>query len=120
MKLTRALESHLEEILLVLRIASKPDHEHRGGVASRGRTNAAEVLSFLGSSPGQAYTSKEIHEATGLPRASVGVVLSRLENRGFGGEYWSVATDEAVDETLDSMRTAQTVSHRFELEAPDE
>jgi len=106
----------------MLWMASETNHEHRGIATSRGRTNAAAVLSFLASSLGRAYTSKEIHEATGLPRGSVGVVLSQLENRGLvrhRGEYWAIAVDEAVEKTLSSMRAAQVATDRFGQEDPD-
>jgi hypothetical protein len=41
-----------------------------------GRMNAEQILGFLAPSPDQAYTPKEIHEATGIPRGSVGVVFA--------------------------------------------
>ena len=41
-----------------------------------GRMNAEQILGFLATSPDQAYTPKEIHEATGIPRGSVGVVFA--------------------------------------------
>jgi len=50
-------------------------------------------------------------------------VRSRLEDRGLvkhRGDYWAVAADAAVETTLDSMRTARTVSDRFGPEDPDE
>lgn len=101
------------------RFETDPEEE----LNAQGRTNAAEILSFLASSPDRAYTPKEIHEATGLPRGSVGVVLSRLEDRGLvrhRGEYWAIANDEAVEKTLSSMRAAQAASDRFGPEDPDE
>lgn len=67
-----------------------------------GRTNAETLLAFLADSPDKAFTPKEIHEATDVPRGSVGVVLSRLEDRGLvrhRGDYWAITDD---DERLQS------------------
>ncbi|CCQ33243.1 MarR family transcriptional regulator [Halorhabdus tiamatea] len=88
-----------------------------------GRTNAEEILSFLASSPDQAYTPKEIHEATEVKRGSVGVVLSRLEERGLlrhRGDYWAIAADADVEKTLSSMSTARAASERLGVEDTDE
>jgi len=101
------------------RFESDPEEE----LKQQGGTNAEVILSFLASSPDKAYTPKEIHEATEIPRGSVGVVLSRLENRGLvrhRGDYWAVATGEDVEQTLNSMRTANTVTDRLGDEDPRE
>ena len=101
------------------RFESDPEEE----LKQQGGTNAEVILSFLASSPDKAYTPKEIHEATEIPRGSVGVVLSRLENRGLvrhRGDYWAVATGEDVEQTLNSMRTANTVTDRVGDEDPRE
>ena len=88
-----------------------------------GQTNAEEILSFLASSPEKAFTPKEIHEATEVPRGSVGVVLSRLEGRGLvrhRGEYWAIGDDEEIEETTTALATARTATDRFGPEDPDE
>lgn len=88
-----------------------------------GRTNAEEILSFLASSPDQAFTPKEIHNGTDVARGSVGVVLSRLEDRGLvrhRGEYWAIADDEDVETTLSAMATARAATDRLGPEDPDE
>lgn len=88
-----------------------------------GQTNAEEILSFLASSPDQAYTPKEIHEATGIARGSVGVVLSRLEDRELvrhRGEYWAIADGEDVEKTLSAMATARAATDQLGSEDPDE
>lgn len=88
-----------------------------------GRTNAEAILGFLASSPEQAYTPKEIHEGTDIPRGSVGVVLSRLEEKGYvrhRGDYWAIADDEDVEKTLAGMATARTATDRLGPEDPDE
>ncbi|MBX0287051.1 MarR family transcriptional regulator [Haloarcula salinisoli] len=88
-----------------------------------GPTNAEEILGFLATHPGQAYTPKEIHEATAVARGSVGVVLSRLEERGLvrhRGDYWALGDVEDVETTLSSLGVARTVTERFGPEDPDE
>ncbi|WP_254864767.1 MarR family transcriptional regulator [Halovivax gelatinilyticus] len=90
---------------------------------ARGRTNAAEILSFLATSPDRAFTPKEIHDATGVARGSVGVVLSRLEDRDLvrhRGDYWAIGDVDDVETTLSSIRTAQAATDRFGPEDPDE
>lgn len=62
-------------------------------------TQPHTILSFLKTNDEQAFTQTEIHEATNIPRGSVGVVLSRLEERGLvrhRGRYWAVAEDERL------------------------
>jgi DNA-binding transcriptional ArsR family regulator len=90
---------------------------------SGGTTNAGAILSFLASRPDQAFTPKEIHIATDVARGSVGVVLSRLEDRGLvrhRGEYWAVADVDDVEKTLSAMGTARAVTERFGPEDPEE
>ena len=102
----------------IKRFEERPTEELRAS----GRTNAEEILSFLSSSPEQAYTPKEIHKATGVKRGSVGVVLSRLEERGLlrhRGDYWAIADDADVAKTLSAMSTARTASDRLGPEDPD-
>jgi predicted transcriptional regulator of viral defense system len=88
-----------------------------------GRTNAEEILAFLASAPEQAFTPKEIHEGTDVARGSVGVVLSRLEERGLlrhRGEYWAIAADKDVEKTLSALSTARAATDRLGQEDPDE
>ncbi|MFY4814582.1 MarR family transcriptional regulator [Haloarcula sp. AONF1] len=90
---------------------------------SGGRTNAEDILSFLVTHPEQAYTPKEIHEATDVARGSVGVVLSRLEERDLvrhRGEYWAISDAEDIDKTLSAMTTARAATDRLGSEDPDE
>jgi len=101
------------------RFEEDPVEELRAG----GRTNAEEILAFLSSSPAQAYTPKEIHERTGVARGSVGVVLSRLEERGLvrhRGEYWAIADDEDIEKTLSAMAAARAATDRLGPEDPEE
>lgn len=86
-------------------------------------TNAEEILGFLASHAEKAFTPKEIHERTDVARGSVGVVLSRLEERGLvrhRGSYWAIADDEDIDETLTAIATARAATDRFGPEDPDE
>lgn len=62
-------------------------------------TQPYEILKFLAENDDKAFTQKEIHEATGIKRGSVGAVLSRLEERGLvrhRGKYWTVEKDERL------------------------
>lgn len=88
-----------------------------------GPTNAERVLAFLDGHDDQAFTPKEIREATGVPRGSIGVVLSRLEDRGLvrhRGEYWAVAPDADIDVALTSAGVARSASGRLGSEDPAE
>jgi len=62
-------------------------------------TQPHTVLTFLATNDEQAFTQTEIHEATDIPRGSVGVVLSRLEDRGLvrhQGRYWAIGDDDRL------------------------
>lgn len=101
------------------RFEKGPAEELRAG----GQSNAEEILTFLASSPDQAYTPKEIHDATGVARGSVGVVLSRMEDRGLvrhRGEYWAIADVENIEKTLNAMTTARAATDQLGSEDPDE
>lgn len=101
------------------RFEEDPPEELRAG----GRTNAEEILAFLGSAPDQAFTPKEVHEVTDVPRGSVGVVLSRLEERGLvrhRGEYWAIAADVDVEKTLSALSTTRAATDRLGEESPDD
>ena len=90
---------------------------------SSGQTNGETILAFLAEHAEQAYTPKEIHEATSVPRGSVGVVLSRLEDRGMvrhRGDYWAIADVEDLDVTLSSLATARAAADRLGSEDPDD
>ena len=92
-------------------------------LSAGGRTNAETLLAFLADAPDKAFTPKEIHEATDVPRGSVGVVLARLEDRGLvrhRGDYWAIADAADVEKTLSALSTAQTATDRFGAENPDE
>jgi hypothetical protein len=97
------------------------EQHSEGSLREAGRTNAEQILSFLAANPEHAYTPKEIHTAIDVPRGSVGVVLSRLEDRDLvrhRGEYWAIGTAEDIDTTLQAMATAQTATDRLGDEDP--
>ncbi len=94
-------------------------------LAARGEelTNAEQILSFLAAHDDQAFTPKEIRVATDVPRGSVGVVLSRLEESGLvrhRGEYWAAGDPEAIDRELTAAATARAAADRFGPEDPEE
>lgn len=101
------------------RFEDGPEEALRAG----GPTNAEAILGFLARHADQAFTPKEIYEATDVSRGSVGVVLSRLEERDLvrhRGEYWAVSREADVDTTLTALSTARTASERFGPEDPEE
>lgn len=62
-------------------------------------TQPYEVLKFLAENNNQAFTQKEIHQATDIKSGSVGAVLSRLEEKGLvrhKGKYWTVEKDDRL------------------------
>ena len=99
------------------------EYEPEEALRAGGPTNAERILSFLASNAEQAFTPGEIHDGTDVPRGSVGVVLSRLEERDLvrhRGEYWAVAEDADVGTTITSMATARAATERLGPEDPDE
>lgn len=88
-----------------------------------GRTNAEDILAFLASNPDQADLPTEIHEKTGVAHGSVGVVLSRFEERDLvrhRGEYWAIGNVVDVDTTLRALATARAATDRLGPEDPEE
>lgn len=62
-------------------------------------TQPYRILHFLAEHSDQAFTQREIHEATDIKRGSVGAVLSRLEDRGLvrhRGRYWAITEDDRL------------------------
>lgn len=75
-------------------------------------SNAYTILEFLAEHPETGFSPKEIHEATGIPRGSVGTTLGRLEDRGLVRHkepYWAVDPHgiEAYEEILVSVQAAE-------------
>lgn len=62
-------------------------------------TQPYRILHFLAEHADKAFTQTEIHEGTGINRSSVGVVLSRLAERGLvkhKGKYWTIGDDDRL------------------------
>lgn len=62
-------------------------------------TQPYQILNFLAEHSDKAFTQTEIHEGTGINRSSVGVALSRLEDRALvihKGKYWTIEADDRV------------------------
>ena len=75
-------------------------------------TQSYTVLRFLAANDEKAFTQTEIHGRTDIPRSSVGVVLSRLENRGLvrhRRRYWAIAEDDRLA-TLAAQHGASAAS----------
>jgi DNA-binding IclR family transcriptional regulator len=88
-----------------------------------GPTNAEGILTFLASNADKAFTPKEIHVETDIPRGSVGAVLSRLEERGLvrhRGEYWAIDDTAEIEKTVTAISTARAATDRLGREVPDE
>lgn len=101
------------------RFHTAPEDELQAG----GPTNGELVLSFLAANSERAFTPSEIREAVDVPRGSIGVVLSRLEDRGLvehRGEYWAVADEDDAATTLQAAATGRAASARFGGEDPDD
>lgn len=81
-------------------------------------TQPYTILTFLTGNDEQAFTQTEIHEATEIPRGSVGVVLSRLEEQGLvrhRGRYWAIAKDErlAAFAAQDAASSSSTIDDYY-------
>jgi DNA-binding transcriptional ArsR family regulator len=73
-----------------------PD-DAEGRIRLTGGTNAQTILEFLVARPERGFTPKEISEATGVPRGSVGTTLARLEERDLVRHkepYWAIGEDD--------------------------
>lgn len=89
---------------------------------SRGRldlsegTNAGTILAFLADHPGLGFSPKEIHEATGVARGSVGPTLRRLAEHGLvdhKGDYWAVADDDRLARIVGVALSMDAVEERL-------
>lgn len=85
-------------------------------------SNAHRILSFLADHPDQGFTPKELHEATGVKRGSVGKSLQRLEARQLvrhAEPYWAIAEDDRVGTYLGMLTSLETVADREGTEDDD-
>lgn len=79
-------------------------------------TNARRILSFLAEHAGIGFTPKEINEATGVPRGSVGPTLRRLAEHGFvrhKGEYWAAVDDDRLAAIASVALSMDSVEERL-------
>lgn len=79
-------------------------------------TNAHRILSFLVDHADLGFTPKEIHEATGVARGSVGPTLRRLAEHGFvrhKGEYWAAVADDRLASIAGVALAMDAVEERF-------
>jgi DNA-binding transcriptional regulator GbsR (MarR family) len=86
-------------------------------------TNAATIMQFLSQHPEQGFTPKEIHEATGVKRGSVGVVLHRLEKRDLVrhvDHYWTLGDDQHLATYAAMYHSMEALNDRFGEEDIDE
>lgn len=86
-------------------------------------TNAATIMQFLAQHSEQGFTPKEIHEATGVKRGSVGVVLHRLEKRDLVrhvDHYWTLGDDQHLATYAAMYHSMGTLNDHFGEEDIDE
>ncbi len=72
-------------------------------------TNKGRILAFLAANPEQAYRPREVAEATGVNRNSVGTVLGRLRDDGLissNGGYYAVEEERPVATFVEVLRNA--------------
>ena len=78
-------------------------------------SSAYTILAFLATHPETGFSPKEIHEATGLSRGSIGTTLRRLEDRGLVRHkepYWAIDRrgTEAYEGVLTSLRRIEALT----------
>jgi len=86
-------------------------------------TNADTIIQFLMQNSEQGFTPKEIHEATGVKRGSVGVVLHRLEKRDLVrhvDHYWTLGEDHHLATYAAMYHSMDALNDRFGEEDIDE
>lgn len=78
-------------------------------------SNAHRILAYLAEHPEQGFTPKELQEATGVARGSVGKTLQRLEERQLvrhAEPYWAIAEDDRVGEYLGMLSSLEAITAR--------
>lgn len=88
----------------------------RGRIDLSEDTNASAILAFLAEHPDLGFTPKEIHEATGVARGSVGPTLRRLFEHGLvehKGDYWAVTDDDRLVAIAGVALSMDAVEARF-------
>lgn len=88
----------------------------RGRIDLDEGTNAHRILAFLVDHVDLGFTPKEIHQATGVARGSVGPTLRRLEEHGFvrhKGEYWAAVDDDRLATIASVALSMDAIEERF-------
>lgn len=78
-------------------------------------SNAHKILAFLSDHPDQGFTPKEIHEATGVTRGSVGKTLQRLKERQLvrhAEPYWAIGDEDRVGTYLGMVSSLDAITER--------
>ncbi len=86
-------------------------------------TNAEKTLNFLLKNSGKAFTRKEIMKATGIKNGSIGVTLSRLEEKGLvrhKGNYWALPVDDKIATLASEVYGTKTANEKLGEEAEKE
>lgn len=99
----------------------EPDDE--GFLTVEEGSNAYMILDFLATNPDTGYTPKEIHEATDIPRGSVGTTLSRLEDHGLVRHkepYWAIADEDRLAAYEGIQHGLDAATDRFPPEEREE
>ncbi|MDY7082232.1 MAG: helix-turn-helix domain-containing protein [Halobacteria archaeon] len=82
-------------------------------------TNENQILVFLAQHPAKGFTPKEIHDATGIPRGSIGTTLKRMKEKGLVRHkepYWSVADNERTSDYLATLKSVKALDERLGVE----
>ena len=78
-------------------------------------SNPHKILAFLSKYPEQGFTPKEIHEAAGVTRSSVGKTLQRLKERQLvrhAEPYWAIGDEDRVGTYLGMVSSLDTIVER--------
>lgn len=76
-------------------------------------SNAHKILAFLSEYAEQGFTPKEIHEATGVTRGSVGKTLQRLKERQLvrhAEPYWAIGDEDRVGTYLSMVSSLDAIA----------
>lgn len=90
--------------------------EEDDGIRPVEGSNAYAILRFLAGRPDKGFTPKEVTEATGLPRGSVGPTLARLEESGLVRHkepYWAIAEDDRLGAHAAMLHGLEAAEDRF-------
>ncbi len=86
-------------------------------------TNQWEVVEFLLEHKDKAFTPKEIETEVDVPDGSVGVLLSRLEEKGIvrhKGKYWTLEREDRLAGLSAMVATTEALNDRLGEEEMDE